>query len=385
MASGLAGLRRRWTGVGARVVFFAMAIALLGACAGPRPAAPAAGSDRQAPAATRSAALQQIVDAARGEGGVLNILNVTYSDADFMDELSKAMERQWGFPIRVNIVPGPAPSEYALTFAKEYQAGKPASSDVFLGDDVNVLPQQAAGSVLLVDWKALVPDLPDGVASKDGAFVRFYSRFITNITYNSDAIKGADVPKTQQDLLNPRWQKQIVSTPFVCGFREAAALFGREQEMADLLRQLKAGGNLAGVMRGGEDTRVASGEFNLFVFSCSESQARRLRAKGAPVDYTVLQDLAIRSYWTIAVPKHSPHPNLAQLFAIYMVSREGQELFWKHFYTDLHLLPGSRSMEEYRTKFGDLKALEVTDQVLEEKGAELDRVRPALERAITGS
>jgi hypothetical protein len=113
---------------------------------------------------------------------VLNILNVTYSDADFMDEVSRGMERRWGFPIRVNIVPGPAPSEYALTFAKEDQAGKLASSDVFRGDDVNVLPQQAAGSALLFDWKAPVPDRPDGVASEDGAFIRFYSRFITNIS-----------------------------------------------------------------------------------------------------------------------------------------------------------------------------------------------------------
>jgi ABC-type Fe3+ transport system substrate-binding protein len=67
--------------------------------------------------------------------------------------------------------------------------------------------------------------------------------------------------------------------------------------------------------------------------------------------------------------KHAGNPNAAKLFAAFLVTREGQDIIYKHERTDLHYLEGSRVarqlseiQKETGQRFGDYSAQRILDQ-----------------------
>jgi iron(III) transport system substrate-binding protein len=331
---------------------------------------------------TATPALREVIEAAKKEGGVLNVMNATLAQPDFINGVSKGMSEKFGFPIRINIVPGPSPSALAPQLVQEFKAGRPASSDIFMGDDVNAMPQVAAKAVINTDWRALDPTIPEYLVGPDGAFLRLSSRIMGCLWYNTNLVKPNEVPRTLNDVLNPKWKSAIATTSFSAGFREAAGLFGQEKEILDFLKKFKESGNLAGFIRGGEVERIASGEFAMMVLATGEAKAAAFRDKGAPVDYTVLRELPFVSYWVMDVPKNSAHPNLAKLFTLYMLTREAQDFYFKADESDLHHLVGSKTANEMDKTFKDITPKVVDNAVLVKNWEELERVRPKLGAAL---
>ena len=54
------------------------------------------------------------------------------------------------------------------------------------------------------------------------------------------------------------------------------------------------------------------------------------------------------SYFELAVPKNSAHPNLAKLFVAFMASKEGQAILEKHEYVSSHLVEGTKMAKYLR-------------------------------------
>jgi ABC-type Fe3+ transport system substrate-binding protein len=114
---------------------------------------------------------------------------------------------------------------------------------------------------------------------------------------------------------------------------------------------------VTGLIRCGEEERVANGEFAMLVFNCDLADANDMREKGAPVNGRVFKDAGILSYWYLAVPSNSARSNGAALLAAYLLSKEGQEIIWKAEKTSSHLVPGTymnkfvRDMERQGVKF----------------------------------
>jgi ABC-type Fe3+ transport system substrate-binding protein len=251
-----------------------------------------------------------------------------------------------------------------------------------MGDDVNAMPQVAAKAVIKTDWRALDPTIPEVLVGPDGAFLRLSSRIMGCVWYNTNLVKGDEIPKTLNDVLNPKWKSSIASTSFSAGFREAAGLFGMEKETLEFLKKFKESGNLAGFLRGGEIERIASGEFAMMVLATGEAKAVALRDKGAPVDYLVLPESPFLSFWVMDVPKNSAHPNLAKLFALFMLTKEAQEQYFHVDQSDLHYIVGSRTAVELKKAFKNFQPKVVTNEILVKNWEGLDRVRPKLSAAL---
>lgn len=190
----------------------------------------------------QNAELQRVITDAKAEGGKLNIINQSIADPNFINGVSAGMTKKYGFPITVNIAPGPTPSALAPQLVQEFQSKHPSSTDIFLGDDVNAMVQVSAGSALEINWKALDPGVIDEALGPSNQFLRLASRIIGCVWYNTDLVKPNDVPKKLSDTLNPKWKGRIASTSFIAGFREAAGLFGMEKEMIDFLRAFQQSG-----------------------------------------------------------------------------------------------------------------------------------------------
>jgi ABC-type Fe3+ transport system substrate-binding protein len=331
---------------------------------------------------TATPALKEVIEAAKKEGGALNVMNATLAQPDFINGVSKGMSEKFGFPIKINIVPGPSPSALAPQLVQEFKANRPASSDIFMGDDVNAMPQVAANAVINTDWRALDPSVPEEFLGPDGSFLRLSSRIMGCLWYNTNLVKPNEVPRTLNDVLNPKWKSAIATTSFSAGFREAAGLFGQEKEILEFLKKFRDSGNLAGFIRGGEVERIASGEFAMMVLATGEAKAAAFRDKGAPVDYVVLKEMPFVSFWVMNVPKNSAHPNLAKLFALYMLTRDAQDHYFRADESDLHFLVGSKTAKEINKSLKDITPKVVTNDILVKNWEGLERVRPKLSAAL---
>jgi iron(III) transport system substrate-binding protein len=155
--------------------------------------------------------------------------------------------------------------------------------------------------------------------------------------YNTNAVKAGDLPKTWQDLLDPKWKSRLgMESTNVEWFAALVESMGEEPGL-DLFRRL--GDNGVAVRTGHTHStgRVIAGEIPLMLGVYSHD-VDRMKVKGAPVDWIVLPPAVILPS-AVAVSRRAPHPNAAALFYDYMLT-EGQR-----FYTEVHRVPANKNYD----------------------------------------
>jgi len=200
------------------------------------------------------------------------------------------------------------------------------------------------------------------------------------IIYNPKSISPADVPTKLEDVLNPKWKGKIASTPYAAYFDRIAM---RPEWGVEKMRAFgkKLSSQIGGLIRVGEETRIASGEFVMFVMGPHQG-ALRLQAKGAQVGYVIPEDSAIVQFGYLGVPLNSTHPNLAKLFINMVASKEGQKIVYETEFTDHYALPGSRSaavLSDLKSK--GVEILEVDAQYVMEH-PEMNKLRRAFQKIL---
>jgi len=159
-----------------------------------------------------------------------------------------------------------------------------------------------------------------------GAWVGVSVNIISG-AYNTDLVKPEDVPKSYDDLKNPRWKGRLaIEAEDVDWFAALMGKLGEEKGVAlfrDIVRtsgvSMRIGHTLIANM-------VAAGEVPLAmtVYSYKPEQLARI---GAPVRALYLPPL-IALATGVSVTRCAPHPNAAVLFYEFML-RDGQEVLAK--------------------------------------------------------
>ena len=142
--------------------------------------------------------------------------------------------------------------------------------------------------------------------------------------YNTRAVKKDELPKTFNDLLDPRWKGKLgIEAEDQDWFATVVLAMGEAQGLKffrDLVER-----NGVSVRQGHSllNNLVISGEIPLAltVYNYMPESAKQ---KGAPEDWIALQPLAARSNG-VGVALHAPHPAAALLFHDFMLS-DAQEL-----------------------------------------------------------
>ena len=149
------------------------------------------------------------------------------------------------------------------------------------------------------------------------------------MAYNTRQVAAADVPKTYDDLLNPKWKgaiawradSEVGAGLFIAGVMRE---MGKQKGEAYLKRLASQGiVNYAGSARALVD-RVGEGEYNI-ALEIYAHHPLISKAKGAPLD-TQMLDPVPSALSTIQLAKNAPHPNAAMLFIDFVLSKEGQEV-----------------------------------------------------------
>jgi iron(III) transport system substrate-binding protein len=156
--------------------------------------------------------------------------------------------------------------------------------------------------------------------------------------YNTNLVKKDELPKTYQDLLDPKWKGKLgYEAENVEWFTTVANALGGDsgiQYFRDLV-----GKNGLSVRKGHSllNNMVVSGEvpLALTLYNYMPAQAK---AQGAPIDWFVLPPAVARANG-VGVVKNAQKPNAAALFADYMLSEAQKTL------TSLDYVPASTKAE----------------------------------------
>jgi iron(III) transport system substrate-binding protein len=143
--------------------------------------------------------------------------------------------------------------------------------------------------------------------------------------YNTNQIKKDELPKTYQDLLNPKWKGKLgIETEDFDWFAAVVTDMG-EAKGVKLFQDIVAANGIS--VRKGHSlltNMVAAGEvgMGLTTYNYMPEAAKK---KGAPIDWFALEPAIARANG-IGIARRAPHPNAALLFEDYMLSVEGQKI-----------------------------------------------------------
>ena len=260
--------------------------------------------------------MQKLVEGAKKEGE-LNLY--TSAQADDMGPLIAAFEKKYGVKVTV----WRASSEKVLQRAVQEARANKHTMDVAEtnGPELEALSREkiftAVKSPHLAD---LIPPAirPHGewVGTRLNVFVQ---------AYNTKAVKKEELPKTWEDLANPKWKGKL-------GIEQEDSdwLAGQFAELGDA-RAAKVFKDI--VTANGMSVRkghtlltqlVQSGEIPL-ALTVYNYKAEQLKNKGAPIDWFTIGPAIARPNG-IGVAAKAPHPHAAVLFYDFEISEEGQKI-----------------------------------------------------------
>jgi len=145
--------------------------------------------------------------------------------------------------------------------------------------------------------------------------------------YNTSQVKKSELPKTYQDLLDPKWKGKLgIEGKDDDWFATVVHQLGGEEKGLAYFRKLVEVNGIS-VRKGHTllNNMVISGEvpLALTVYNYMPQQAK---AKGAPIDWFAIEPAIARSN-AVGVAAKAKHPAAALLFYEYLLGPDGQKAF----------------------------------------------------------
>ena len=235
-----------------------------------------------------------------------------------------AFTKEYG--VKVNVV-RLAGATLATRFLSEEKAGSTSADVVVSASPVFAHTAVTSGYTVPLD-KAGIPGYPwqfpaHFLNTADGQAATMIEP--TGIAYNTNLVKGSDIPKTWTDLLDPKWKGKI-------GIADPSTLVGYDAEwvvLQDLIGDgflQKLGKQSLKTYSGGAPlaAAVGSGEIAL---APAELRANITAVKnaGGPIAI-VVPDKTSGLQDQIMLVARNKHPNAAKLFVAYSMSPAGAEI-----------------------------------------------------------
>ena len=143
--------------------------------------------------------------------------------------------------------------------------------------------------------------------------------------YNTKLVKKEELPKTWEDLLNPRWKGRLGIEAEDQDWLAGVASELGEARGTKLFKDIVATNGMS--VRKGHTLLtqlVASGEVP-FALTVYNYKVEQLKQKGAPIDWLSIGNAIARPNG-VAVARQAPNPHAALLFYEFEISEEGQKV-----------------------------------------------------------
>ena len=223
-------------------------------------------------AQARSPALEKVIEGTKKEGALkIQWLAGRLDGEAGLRPMIATMNKRYGTNVKLQFTPGPDFPTMLNKISQEKAAGLPSSTDINLMAASHTAEGLKSGLLRKIDWGSILerPAPSDANVNRvapEGAAVMIASRVI-GITYNTNLVKGDDIPVSMEDVFKPKWKGKIVSTPFAVGLVQFAAkdMLGYEY-MKNYTQRFTR--QIGGLTACSNVDRISSGEFAMMVFDC---------------------------------------------------------------------------------------------------------------------
>lgn len=276
-------------------------------------------------------------------------------------KLIAALNKKYNLNLKLTYTPGPSETAMATRIRQEAKAKVPASSDVFIGgSSVQAkIVLNSPPAVDVVDWQKYFPTIPSKVIYQH-RLLEASSR-IPGIVYNTKLVPPQHVPHKLSDLLEPWWKGKVASTPYAAFFDTLASDWGYNKTQSFVKAYSK---QISGLLRCGDVQPIISGQFYAYALACGAGAIVPYVKKGAPLAYSIPKDAVMVDHRYIGVPKTAKDKYAAILLTGFLLTRDGQNLYYSLNHEDNYQLPGAKSGKEV------LK--------LQKQGIKVDNITPAI-------
>src|SRR5882762_9698730 len=143
--------------------------------------------------------------------------------------------------------------------------------------------------------------------------------------YNTTLVKKAQLPRSFEDLLDPKWKGKLGIEARVPEWYASVVIDMGEEKGSRFFRELVAKNGIS--VRGGHtllNNLVIAGDIPL-ALTVYQFLPEASKRNGAAIDWFVLEP-AVARMSGVGIARHAPHPNAALLFYEFMLSPEAQQL-----------------------------------------------------------
>jgi iron(III) transport system substrate-binding protein len=168
---------------------------------------------------------------------------------------------------------------------------------------------------------------PDSVKDPDGTWTSFFMNTHV-LSYNTKLVKKDELPKTYEEVINPKWKDRITMSEDFDIFGMMLKMMGRAKGL-EFMRRLAAQGVVLKNSYSLAIQAVASDEVALGL-NVYGTRTEEFKKKGAPIDWVPLE-FTLASLEPLALGAKAPHPNAARLFIDFLLSKEAQALMRERF------------------------------------------------------
>lgn len=209
--------------------------------------------------------------------------------------------------------------------ATEHQAGQVAADVIWVGDPSDylsfkkegILEKYSSPEAAAIDAKFIDPD----------GYYTGARMMNMGIGYNTALVTPEDAPKSWNDLLDSRWEGQIVMTdPSSAGTTKyfVAALLASPEYGEEYFRKLRANGCELESGTTATHNQVAAGAYHVGIML--DYVSHNLMAQGSPIGFTYLPKDLISIFSPIGLVKGSPNNENGKLLYDFILSKDGQEI-----------------------------------------------------------
>lgn len=278
---------------------------------------------------------EKLVAAAKAEGGVTLYTSIAGRD---LKPLLTPFEEKYGIKVTVWRASGDSVMNRVINESKAKRAG----ADLVHAGAVELEVLRREQLLQPVQSPHFADLIPGSVAPGKEWAATIYSMWVQS--YNTNLIKQQDLPKTYQDLLDPRWKGKLgYEVENIDWFATVVKSMGEAQGV-QFFRDLSKGNGIS-VRKGHSNLNgmVAAGEVPMALTIYNYMPAQ-LKQKGAPIDWMVLQPAVVRAN-AVGVVKGAKNAAAAALLEDYLLG-EAQATYAK-----LSYLPASKKIKSDLDKY----------------------------------
>ena len=262
-----------------------------------------------------------LIEGAKKEGKVMFYTGLIVDQV--VRPLKQAFEKEYPY-LQVEFFRGNS-ERIAQRVLAEYQA-KRYDVDLISGSAATTMVKQAG--YMQRFYSPHLAEYPAELKDAKGFWGTTNVYFMT-LGYNSRMVKAAEVPKTYEDLLHPRWKGQMIwSTSSGSGapqFIGNLLLTMGEEKGKAYIQKLKSQ-NIAKSTASARQILdlVIAGEYPLAI-QIFNHHAYISKQAGAPVEWQPLEPVTA-TINTVGLARHAPRPYASMLFLDFLLSKRGQKV-----------------------------------------------------------